>query len=215
MLEVANQARLLSKDVEVRLGEMDQAHVMGDVDRLKQLLLNLISNGLKYTPPGGVVTLSLRRGAEWAEIVVADTGVGIPEHDLPHIFDRFYRVDKARSRAQGGTGLGLSIAKWLAEAHGGTLSVASRVGEGTCFTLRLPAADPSPPAAEPAAPGSRPLTAAPRAFSRQALTHQSLSCALHIRYKFCETKIVGMRQTVAPGVQPMFRTPQRSCEATA
>ncbi len=163
VLEVANQARLLSKDVEVRLGEMDQAHVMGDVDRLKQLLLNLISNGLKYTPPGGVVTLSLRRGAEWAEIVVADTGVGIPEHDLPHIFDRFYRVDKARSRAQGGTGLGLSIAKWLAEAHGGTLSVASRVGEGTCFTLRLPAADPSPPAAEPAAPGSPGRLRRPRA----------------------------------------------------
>ena len=72
------------------------------------------------------------------EIAVSDTGVGIPEEDLPHIFDRFYRVDKARSRAQGGTGLGLSIAKWIADAHGGSLSVTSRVGQGSTFTISLP-----------------------------------------------------------------------------
>jgi signal transduction histidine kinase len=111
---------------------------MGDPDRLKQLLLNLVSNGLKYTPEDGSVTLSLHRDENWAYITVSDTGVGIPDEDLPHIFDRFYRVDKARSRAQGGTGLGLAIARWIAEAHAGTIQVESTVGEGTTFTVSLP-----------------------------------------------------------------------------
>ena len=139
LLEIYNQAQLLSESVDVRLGSIDQARVMGDPDRLKQLLLNLVSNGLKYTPEGGSVTLSLRRDTEWVRIAVSDTGIGIPAEDLPHIFDRFYRVDKARSRAQGGTGLGLSIAKWIAEAHGGELAVESAVGIGSTFTITLPA----------------------------------------------------------------------------
>jgi two-component system OmpR family sensor kinase len=140
VLEVYNQARILSEDaVEVHLGQLDQARVMGDSDRLKQLLLNLVSNGLKYTPEGGSVTISLSRSDEWVRVDVADTGIGIPPEDLPHIFDRFYRVDKARSRAMGGTGLGLSIARWIAEAHGGQLSVVSEVGKGSTFTVTLPA----------------------------------------------------------------------------
>jgi len=138
LLEVYNQARVIGNGVEVHLGHIDQAQVIGDPDRLKQLLLNLVSNGLKYTPTGGTVTLSLSRDDKWARIDVADTGIGIPEADLPHIFDRFYRVDKARARTQGGTGLGLSIARWIVDAHGGQIDVVSRVGEGSTFTVRLP-----------------------------------------------------------------------------
>jgi two-component system OmpR family sensor kinase len=138
VLETYNQARLLSEQVEVRLGQIDQVQVMGDSDRLKQLLLNLVTNGLKYTPPGGSVTLSISRHDGWAKVDVCDTGVGIPAEDLPNIFNRFYRVDKARARAMGGTGLGLSIAKWIAEAHGGDLTVESEVDRGSTFTLKLP-----------------------------------------------------------------------------
>ncbi|MBN1564005.1 MAG: HAMP domain-containing histidine kinase [Anaerolineae bacterium] len=138
VLETYNQARLLSDSVTVRLGQIDQVQVMGDSDRLKQLLLNLVTNGLKYTPAGGEVSLSIRRDEGWVMVDVCDTGVGIPTEDLPNIFDRFYRVDKARSRAMGGTGLGLSIAKWIAEAHGGDLTVQSVVDEGSTFTLKLP-----------------------------------------------------------------------------
>ncbi|NDJ76513.1 MAG: HAMP domain-containing protein [Chloroflexi bacterium] len=138
VLEVYNQAHMLSKGVEVQLGSIDRAHVMGDADRLKQLLLNLVSNGLKYTPEGGTVILNMQRDHHWVYVQISDTGIGIPEDDLPHIFDRFYRVDKARSRAQGGTGLGLSIARWVADAHGGQLTVNSQVGVGSTFTVILP-----------------------------------------------------------------------------
>jgi len=138
VVEVFNQARVLTNGVKVALGQLDAARVVGDPDRLKQLLLNLVSNGLKYTPEGGTVTISVQRQDHTVAVSVADTGIGIPAEDLPHIFDRFYRVDKARSRAQGGTGLGLSIAKWLAEAHGGHISVTSEVGKGSTFTVTLP-----------------------------------------------------------------------------
>ncbi len=147
VLEMYKQAHLLSDNVEVRLGTITPARVYGDADRLKQLLLNLVSNGLKYTPAGGSVTLSVMRTDEQVQVSVSDTGIGIPADDLKHIFDRFYRVDKARSRARGGTGLGLSIAQWIADAHGGQLSVTSVVGEGSTFTLTLPALpDDIPPA---------------------------------------------------------------------
>ena len=145
VLEVYNQAHLLSEGVAVHLGNIDRVQVLGDPDRLKQLLLNLVSNGLKYTPAGGSVTISMTRDERTVEIAVSDTGIGIPEEDLPHIFDRFYRVDKARSRAQGGTGLGLSIAKWIADAHGGRLTVASQVGKGSTFTVSLPVVPDSVP----------------------------------------------------------------------
>jgi signal transduction histidine kinase len=112
--------------------------VLGDSDRLKQLLLNLVENAIKYTPPGGKVGLSLSHKTGWAHLEVADSGVGIPPENLPHIFDRFYRVDKSRTRAQGGSGLGLSIAKWIAQAHGGAIRAESEVGVGTTFTVTLP-----------------------------------------------------------------------------
>ena len=141
VLETYNQAHLLNDGkIALHLGKIDQVQVMGDSDRIKQLLLNLVTNGLKYTPPGGEVTLSMNRQNGWVMVDVCDTGIGIPSDDLPNIFDRFYRVDKARARAMGGTGLGLSIAKWIAEAHGGDLTVTSMVDQGSTFTLTLPVA---------------------------------------------------------------------------
>ncbi len=139
LLDVYRQGQVISQGtgVRVRLGAEDQAVVLGDADRLRQLLLNLVDNAIKYTPSGGDVTLTLKRAGGWVQISVADTGCGIPAEDLPHIFERFYRADRSRTRP-GGAGLGLSIAKWVAEAHSGELEVESEVGQGTVFTLYLP-----------------------------------------------------------------------------
>lgn len=143
LLDVYRQAQVLATDtgVHIQLGHEDQAIVRGDADRLRQLLLNLAENGVKYTPPGGTVALSLFREDEWVRVSVQDTGVGIDPDDLPHIFDRFYRSKRhpVRGRSGSGTGLGLSIAKWVSETHGGRLTVTSQVGEGSTFTLWLPA----------------------------------------------------------------------------
>lgn len=111
-----------------------------DRSRIRQLLLNLVTNAIKYTPPGGKVSLGLVDRGETAAIVVGDNGIGIPPADLPHIFDRFYRVDHARTRTseRPGSGLGLAITKWIADAHGGQITVQSRVGRGTAFTVTLP-----------------------------------------------------------------------------
>jgi two-component system phosphate regulon sensor histidine kinase PhoR len=110
--------------------------VYGDLNQLKTLFLNIIENALKYTPPNGRVEVSAADKGATAEVSIKDTGQGIPQEDIPHIFDRFYRVDKSRSSS--GFGLGLSIAKAIAEAHGGTIMVLSRIGEGTVFTVSLP-----------------------------------------------------------------------------
>jgi signal transduction histidine kinase len=159
LLDVYQQARVLAGNkLTVTLGEEDQARSYGDRDKIKQVLLNLVSNAIKYTPGGGHVTLGLARVNGWARFTVADSGVGIPPDDLPHIFDRFYRVDKSRTRGAGtpgGAGLGLSIAKWIAQAHGGRLEVSSQIGKGSCFSLWLPLAETRPinkPAPVPARP---------------------------------------------------------------
>jgi two-component system OmpR family sensor kinase len=145
VLEVFEQSRILSEGgASVVLGRFEPVRVHADPDRLKQLLLNLTSNALKYTPSEGSVTLSVWPDGPEAMISVADTGEGIPSEDLPHIFDRFYRVDKARARKHGGAGLGLSIAHWIVEAHGGHIAVQSVVGAGTTFTIRLPRQIPPP-----------------------------------------------------------------------
>jgi len=135
LLDVYRYACLASNKVEVTLAHEDRALVMGDPDRLKQLLINLVDNALKYTPPGGKVTLALYNEGEWVRVDVSDTGMGIPKEELPHIFERFYRGKKARSKR--GTGLGLSIARWIAEAHGGHITVESEEGKGTTFSLWL------------------------------------------------------------------------------
>ena len=109
-----------------------------DEDLLLQLLLNLLDNAIKCTARGGRVDVGWRADGRRADLWVRDTGTGIAAEDLPYIFDRFYRVDKARSRAEGGTGLGLAISRWIAEAHGGSISVESEPGRGSAFTVRLP-----------------------------------------------------------------------------
>jgi signal transduction histidine kinase len=103
----------------------------------------LIDNGIKYTPQGGEVELWVGYSGVEAVVTVKDTGIGIPAQHLPYVFDRFYRVDKARSQAEGGTGLGLSIAQSIAGAHGGRIDLASSPGQGTTCTVRLPA-EPKP-----------------------------------------------------------------------
>jgi heavy metal sensor kinase len=140
-LEVYRQAKVLAVDVELKLGAVEAVRVMGDPDRLKQLLLNLVTNALKYTPSGGKVTIAVKQEAGSALMIVSDTGTGIPKEDIPYIFDRFYRVDKARARQLGGSGLGLSIAQWIAEVHRGRIRVESELGKGSTFTVQLPSID--------------------------------------------------------------------------
>jgi two-component system phosphate regulon sensor histidine kinase PhoR len=112
--------------------------LQADPDRLRQVFINLIDNAIKYNKDGGTITVSATRDNAWIKVTIADTGIGIPAKDLPRIFERFYRVDKARSRELGGTGLGLSIVKHIIEAHGGTVSVTSELGRGSVFTVWLP-----------------------------------------------------------------------------
>ena len=107
-------------------------------DDLYQIIFNLIENGIKYNTAGGTLSIKLFRQEENAVLQVSDTGVGIPENALAHIFERFYRVDKARSRESGGTGLGLAIAKQIVESHGGTIGFDSEYGKGSVVTLYLP-----------------------------------------------------------------------------
>jgi heavy metal sensor kinase len=124
----------------LQLTEDIQAHpsVSGDQTRLTQLLINLVDNALRYTPEGGTVKVSVGRDQEWAVLRVHDTGVGIAAEHLPHLFERFYRADPARARADGGSGLGLAIAQWVSQAHGGQISVDSELGRGSTFSVRLP-----------------------------------------------------------------------------
>ncbi|WP_434121995.1 two-component system histidine kinase PnpS [Salinicoccus roseus] len=113
-------------------------YLQGDEDRLRQIILNLVGNGINYTAEGGTVTVSLKENVEKVRLIIKDDGIGIPEESLPRIFERFYRVDRARSRHSGGTGLGLAIVKHLIESHHGEIEVESREGEGTTFTVILP-----------------------------------------------------------------------------
>src|SRR4029077_1653685 len=117
--------------------------VWADEEAIGQILDNLVDNALKYTPAGGSIRVRWHTDDGQVVLEVKDTGIGIPERDLPRIFERFYRVDKARSRELGGTGLGLSIVKHLVQAMHGTVRASSRLGRGTTFEVRLPRA-PSP-----------------------------------------------------------------------
>lgn len=126
------------KQIRVTLERNLPIKLVGDRVRLRQLFLNLIDNAIKYTPEGGCVKLAVDRQNGMALLRVQDTGIGIPPEEIPKVFDRFYRVDKARSRDLGGTGLGLSIAKWIAELHRGTITVQSEVDRGSTFTVHLP-----------------------------------------------------------------------------
>jgi signal transduction histidine kinase len=118
---------------------VEPVEVNGDGLRLGQMFRNVLENAIKYTPEGGEIRVQLMRNdADQCQITVADTGIGIPVADLPRVFDRFYRVDKARSRERGGSGLGLSIVKWVVEAHAGAISIESKAGQGALVKIFLP-----------------------------------------------------------------------------
>jgi two-component system, OmpR family, sensor kinase len=130
---------LAGTKVRVHLNEIDQVYVKGDRDRLKQVFINLTANAIQYTPQGGDVFLSLEQIKDQGRVIVRDTGPGIPAEDLPHIFERFYRAEKSRTRGKStGFGLGLSIVNWIVEKHGGRIEVASQEGKGTTFAVWLP-----------------------------------------------------------------------------
>ena len=128
----------MKKQISIELSHNEELSINGDRIRLRQLLLNLVDNAIKYTPERGRVTLSLERDNGFARIVIRDTGIGIAKDEHSKIFDRFYRVDKARSRELGGSGLGLSIAKWIAEMHKGRIEVESELDFGSAFLVYLP-----------------------------------------------------------------------------
>jgi signal transduction histidine kinase len=136
----AEQARPAAEQRRVRLilNSAPQVRLAGDKVLLIQLTLNLLDNAVKYSPPGGEVTVGCENNDSEVVLRVRDTGIGIEPDAITHIFDRFYRVDRARSRAEGGAGLGLSISRWIAEAHGGSISVQSEPGKGSTFSVRLP-----------------------------------------------------------------------------
>jgi len=141
----------LSIDVEVlcqekglsfQLGQTQDLVVKGDEARLRELFMNLLDNAIRYTSAPGTISLSLRREGQMAVVAITDTGIGIPAEDIPFIFERFYRVDKSRSRAEGGSGLGLAICRHIVEAHGGKIEVESQVGAGSTFSVWLPLQSP-------------------------------------------------------------------------
>lgn len=142
VLEVFETAHILGEaaGVTVNLPFTADVTIQGDRTRLRQLFLNLITNAIKYTPPGGRVDIGLGRHPDNVTFAVRDTGIGIAAADVPHIFERFWRADRARSRMseRGGFGLGLAISQWIAQAHGGTLTASSRLGRGSLFTITLP-----------------------------------------------------------------------------
>jgi heavy metal sensor kinase len=139
--DCARAAQVLAFRKGVRLkveNDSPSIDLNGDEDLIKRMLLNLLDNAVKYTPAGGEISLALVRQNGNAEIVVRDTGIGISAEAQPRVFDRFYRVDKARARTMGGAGLGLSIAQWIVEVHGGSINLLSTPGHGSTFTIVLP-----------------------------------------------------------------------------
>ena len=164
-----------SAGLTVSMPQDDQATVLGDYLRLRQLFLNLITNAIKYSQKGGEVELSLARRDGQVVFSVRDMGIGIAAAELPFIFERFWRSDRARSRAaeRGGFGLGLAICQWIAQAHGGTLTAQSRLHRGSTFVVTLPAAPdvlPDQETAEPASQGSGPAVVTSESGDRAATT---------------------------------------------
>jgi two-component system heavy metal sensor histidine kinase CusS len=131
-----------TKSLRLQLDENGLVEIQGDGARLRQVFFNLIDNAIKYTPEGGAIEIRVEKSANKVRVIVKDSGIGIPAEHLPHVFDRFYRVDKARSREQGGTGLGLTIARSIVVAHGGSIELTSAPGQGTTFLVTLPVETP-------------------------------------------------------------------------
>ncbi|MCL6444999.1 MAG: HAMP domain-containing protein [Alicyclobacillus sp.] len=142
--EVVEPYTLLHPEHRIEVDAPSSCWVAMPPEHLRRVLTNLVDNAIKYTPEGGEIRITISKQQGHANIAVTDTGQGIPEEDLPHIFERFYRVDKARSRAAGGNGLGLAIVKELIEYHGGKIQASSRVGQGTTMQFTLPVTSPNP-----------------------------------------------------------------------
>jgi signal transduction histidine kinase len=138
LMNVLGEARHLARGHRLEIEAIEPVVVQGDPDRLTQLLLIPLDNALRYSPPSGHVGVALRRRRGEVEVSIHDTGIGITADDLPHVFDRFYRADPARTRDPGGTGLGLGIARWIAVQHDGAIDLASAPGQGTTVSIRLP-----------------------------------------------------------------------------
>jgi len=142
VIECVNSAKLIAKDrkLDIHLGHFQPARVKGDHDRLKQLVSNLLNNAVKFTPDGGEIIITLGSNQEHAVLTVKDTGIGIRKEDMDRIFDRFYQSESSRVHHTDneGFGLGLSIAKWVVEAHHGTISVSSEPKQGATFTVTIP-----------------------------------------------------------------------------
>lgn len=149
LIEVYEQAQEFADGLHFVVDQCEPALILGDPDRLKQVLLNLIDNARKFTPLRGQIRLSLTCDGDQAQLTVTDTGSGIPPTDLPHIFERFYRVKGATQDGVRGTGLGLAIVKWIIEEHGGEICAQSQVGQGATFTIRLPLETDDEPAYPP------------------------------------------------------------------
>ena len=135
--EIAQETRLIAPNHHVSLSQNDPATILIDASAIKQMLRIFIENSIKYTPTGGMITIASQKVEQYLEVIIKDTGIGIPEKDQHKIFNRFYRVDKSRSKDTGGTGLGLSIAKWIADNHDSTIRLTSKAGEGTTITVRF------------------------------------------------------------------------------
>jgi signal transduction histidine kinase len=138
--EIAEQLKLIAepKNIVVSMEKMEDAFIEGDELLVRMLLLNLIDNAVKYTPPHGTIKLSLCKDNGWVKIAILDNGIGISQEDIAHIFDRFYRANKARTADYTGGGLGLSICQWIVKSHRGTIAVKSELYKGSIFTVTLP-----------------------------------------------------------------------------
>lgn len=154
LADLADAATILGtqKDVYITFRHSENLFIRADHAKLYQMFLNLVDNAVKYTPEGGMISITVHRDGTFAEVRVRDTGIGISPEHRKKIFDRFYRVDKARSRELGGAGLGLSIVQWIVEIHGGTINVESEPGQGSTFIVRLPLLEETPKPETVAAP---------------------------------------------------------------
>lgn len=141
--DIAEDMQIWAEEKGIKLDSIieDNIMIMADYVRIHQTLINVIDNSIKYNRPNGSVLVRMQTDGDFAVIRISDTGVGIPEDSIEHIFDRFFRVDKARSRDVDGTGLGLAIVKWIVESHHGQIDVESQLGKGTMFTIKFPLAD--------------------------------------------------------------------------